>query len=88
MASRAEIVNAILKGLGRRPTSFLLRWNPTFRNPFHFDLVEVSKCEADGGIVTPTMPQSSRPFHAGHKMRSPNYFSLLDVFKVQLRIIR
>lgn len=88
MATKAEIINAFLKGIGRRPTSFLFRWKPVFKNPLNFDLVEVSKCEADGGIVTPTMPQSSRSFHAGHKMKSPNYFSLLDVLKVQLRIIR
>ncbi len=87
MASKNEIVNAVLKGLGRRPTSFLLRWSPTLKNLLRFDLVEVSKCEADGGIVTPTMPQSSRAQHAGHKMVTPRYYSLWEVFKVQLRWI-
>lgn len=86
--TKTEIVNGILKGLGRRPTSFLFRWNPTFKNPFRFDLLEVSKCETDGGVVTPTMPQHRRSLHAGHEMKSPRYYGLLDLLFVQLRVIR
>lgn len=86
--TKAEVVNGILKGLGRRPTSFLLRWSPTFKNPFHFDLVEVSKCETDGGVVTSTMPQYRRSLHAGHHLKNPKYYSIFDVLKVQLRVIR
>lgn len=86
--TRSEIINGILKGLGRRPTSYLLRWNPSFKNPFYFDLVEVSKCETDGGVVTPTMPQHLRPLHAGHRMKNPKMYSLWELLQVQLRVIR
>lgn len=88
MATRSEIKNAILKGIGKRPTSQLLRWSPTFENPFNFDLVEVSRCQADGGVVTSTMPQHLRPLHGGHRINSPSYFSLWELFQVQLRVIR
>jgi hypothetical protein len=88
MVTRSELKNAILKGTGLRPTSFLLRWSPTFKKPLNFDLIEVSKCDADGGVVTTTMPQHSRAAHAGHKIISPNYFSLFELLKVQLRWIR
>lgn len=88
MATKSEIVNAILKGLGRRPTRFLFRWKPTFSNPFTFDLLEVSKCETDGGVVTPTMPQSLRPLHAGHRIKDPKMYSFWELLQVQLRIIR
>lgn len=81
-------MNAILKGFGRRPTSFLFRWNPTFKNPFNIGLLEVSKCETDGGIVTPTMSQYRRSFHAGHHMRNPKYYSLFEFLMVQLRVIQ
>lgn len=81
-------MNGLLKGLGRRPTSQLLRWSPTFCNPFKLDLLEVSKCETDGGVVTSTMSQSRRAAHAGHKIKSPQYYSLWEVLKVQLRMIR
>lgn len=86
--TKAEIVNGILKGLGRRPTSFLLRWNPSFKNPFAFGLLEVSKCEVDGGVVTPTMPQHRRSFHAGHEIKSPKFYNLWDLLMVQLRVIQ
>lgn len=88
MATKAEIVNAVLKGIGRRPTSHLIRWDPTFKNPFHFGLVEVSKCETDGGVVTPTMPQHLRPLHAGHHIKNPKMYSFWEFFQVQLRLIR
>lgn len=81
-------MNGLLKGLGRRPTSQLLRWSPSFRNPFKLDLLEVSKCATDGGVVTPTMSQHRRAVHAGHEIKSPQYYSLFDLLKVQLRIIR
>lgn len=87
MSTRSEIKNAILKGVGLRPTSQLLRWSPTWKNPFRFDLVEVSRCQADGGVVTATMPQHLRPLHGGHRSISPCYFSFFEVLKVQLRII-
>jgi len=83
-----EFKNAVLKGFGFRPTSLLLRWSPTWKNPFRFDLLEVGKCEADGGVVTATMPQRSLALHAGHKIVSPRYYSLLEVLGVQLRVIR
>lgn len=88
MASREEIKNAVLKGLGIRPTSFLLRWSPTWRDPFHFDLLEVSKCDTDGGIVTIKSAQSPLGIHAGHHVKNPKIYSLWDVFKVQVRIIQ
>lgn len=89
MASWAEIRTAISKGCGFKPTSFLLRWSPSFRNPIHFDLVEVSKCEADGGIVTRKLAQSPRAVeHLGHRIKSPGYFSFWTFLKVQLRMIQ
>lgn len=88
MATREEVVNAILKGIGFRPTFYLLRWAPSWRKPWNFDLVEVSRCGVDGGIVTPNMPQRLRPAHAGHRIYSPQYFSLWELIQVQLRLIR
>ncbi len=89
MANRAEIVNAVLKGLGIRPTSFLLRWSPTWKNPFRFDLLEVSKCRTDGGIVTRQFAQSPRAvMHLGHHVENPKIYSLFEFFMVQMRLIR
>jgi hypothetical protein len=89
MATRAEIWNAVLKGLGLRPTFYLLRWVPTLKAPFHFDLVEIMKCSADGGIVTRASAQSPRGAdHLGHRILSPNYWGLWTWLKVQLRVIR
>ena len=88
MAAMAEIVNAVLKGLGRRPTKYLFRWEPSFRNPFKISLFEVSKCETDGGIVTPTMPQYLRHLHGGHKIKDPKMYSWLEFLAIQLRAIR
>jgi hypothetical protein len=88
MATRSEIVNAILKGLGRRPTSNLLRWSPTWKNPLRFDLIEVSRCRADGGVVPQEMAQHLRPLHAGHHIVSPSHFSFWEFFQVQVRLIR
>ena len=82
-----EIKTAILKGIGYLPTSFLLKWSPSLKNPFNFKLIEVMKCDADGGIVTLKSAQSS-PAHLGHRIKSPQCYSLLDFLKVQLRIIR
>lgn len=88
MPKGSEIVNAILKGLGRRPTRYVLRYSPTFKYPFRFDLLEVFRCETDGGLVTPTMSQASRPLHAGHHIKDPSLFSVWDVIKIQLRLVR
>lgn len=88
MATKVEITNAILKGLGRRPTSYLFRWRPSWKNLFHFELLEVSKCETDGGVVTPTMPQHLRPLHAGHRIKNPGMYSFWEVLKVQMRLIQ
>lgn len=79
----------IKRAIGLAPTSFLLRWSPSLKNPVHFDLLELFKCATDGGIVTRRMAQSSRAVeHLGHQLKSPNYFSWWTLFKVQLRIIR
>lgn len=82
------MVNAILKGLGMRPTRFLLRWSPSFLNPFRFDLLEVSRCDADGEIVTLKSAQSPVGTHAGHKIIDPQRYSFFDFLKVQFRVIR
>lgn len=86
--TKTEIRNAILKGLGIRPTSFLFRWEPTLKNPFNLGLLEVAKCETDGGVVTQNMPQHLRPIHAGHHIRNPKMYSFWELAKVQLRLIR
>lgn len=86
--TKVEFINCILKGLGRRPTQFLLRWSPNFKNPFEFDLLEVMRCDSDGEVVTYKSAQSSLGTHASHRIKSPGRFSLLDFIKVQLRIIR
>lgn len=83
-----EIKNAILKGLGRRPTSFILRWSPTLKNIFNFELLEIMRCDTDGGIVTYKSAQSPVGDHLGHKIKSPGYYSLWEVFQIQLRIIQ
>lgn len=88
MATKAEVANAILKGLGRRPTRYLFRWTPSWKNPFSFSLLEVSKCDTDGEVVTPTMPQSLRPLHGGHKIKDPQVYSFWELLQVQMRIIR
>ena len=88
MATRSERANAILKGLGQRPTSFLLRYSPSFKNPFQFDLLEVFTCDTDGGVVTRFSAQSPLGTHAGHKLRNPNMYSLWQWIKAQFRVIR
>ena len=85
---KSETKNAILKGLGIRPTSLLLRWSPTLRNPFRFDLLEVSKCDSDGEVVTLKGAQSPLGIHAGHHLKNPKVYSLWEFMKVQLRIIQ
>lgn len=86
--TKEEIKNAIFKGLGIRPTFFLLKWTPIWKNPFKFSLLEIMKCSADGGIVTKKSAQSPRGEHSGHRIISPNYFGWWTFFKVQLRIIQ
>lgn len=89
MPSWGELKTAVMKGLGFWPTSFLLRWSPTFENPFRFDLLEVMRCESDGGVVTLKSAQSPRAaLHAGHHIGNPKCYSLWDWMKVQLRVIR
>jgi hypothetical protein len=84
-----ELKNAVLKGLGHYPTSFLLRWSPTLKNPFRFDLLEVMRCETDGGMWTRKLAQSPRAaLHAGHYMKTPRTYSLWEFLKVQMRVIR
>jgi hypothetical protein len=83
-----ELLNGILKGIGFRPTSFLLRWSPSFKNPFSFDLVEVMKCATDGGIVTKKSAQSSLGTHVGHHVKSPGRYGLFEFLLVQLRVIQ
>ncbi len=88
MATKAEVQNAILKGLGIRPTSQLLVWKPSLKKPFEFGLLEVSKCATDGGVVTAKSAQSPLGTHAGHEIKTPAMYSLWQVIKVQLRIIQ
>lgn len=88
MTTKAEILNAVLRGLGRRPTFFLLRWSPSWKNPLKFDLLEVAKCSVDGGIVTNKSAQSPRGDHLGHQIKSPKYYSLWELLMVQLRVIK
>jgi len=83
-----QILTAILKGTGRYPTRYLLRWSPTFKNPLRFDLVEVSKCEADGCAVGDNASQRTLALHAGHRRKQPSCYSVIDLLKVQLRLIR
>lgn len=88
MIKWSELKTGILKGIGCRPTRFLLRWSPIIRNPFRFDLLEVMKCESDGGVVTLKSAQSPLGLHAGHRILSPRCYGLFDFMKVQMRIIR
>lgn len=88
MASRAETMNAVLKGLGVRPTNHLLRWEPALKTPFQFGLLEVMRCDADGEVVTRKSAQSPLGTHLGHRIKSPQRFGLWDWLKVQMRIIR
>ncbi len=82
------MVNAILKGFGRRPTKYLFRWEPTLKNPFQIGLLQVFRCATDGGVGTSTMPQSHRAMHAGHRFVDPHHFSMWEWVKVQMRLIR
>jgi len=78
----------IRKAFGTLPTTHLIRWSPTFRNPFHYDLLEVDRCETDGMVVTRQVYRSPVGLHAGHKMKSPKRYSLWELLLVQLRVIR
>lgn len=86
--TKAEIVNAVMKGLGMRPTRYLLRWSPTLRNPFHFDLLEVMRCDSDGELMTYKKAQSPLGNHASHHVKSPSRFSLFELLMVQMRIVQ
>lgn len=84
-----ELKTAVLKGFGLWPTCYILRWSPTWKEPFRFDLLEVMKCEADGGVVTLKSAQSRRAApHLGHRILSPKCYSFWEVLKVQLRVIQ
>jgi len=85
--TQAEIVNALLKGLGLKPTRYLFRWSPLLKNPFHFDLLEVMRCDSDGEVMTYKKAASPLGEHAAHKIKSPGRFSFWDLLLVQLRII-
>lgn len=88
MATKAEVTTALLKGFGRLPTSYLLRWTPTWKHPIAFDLVEVMKCDADGETVSRKLAQSPHAVHhLGHQLKSPQRYGLWDVFRVQMRLI-
>lgn len=82
-----EWKNGILKGIGMRPTSFLICWSPTLKSPFRLTLIEVMKCEADGEVVTLKSAQSPLGLHAGHRILTPRCYSLWEFFKVQVRLI-
>lgn len=88
MVTTAEVMNAVLKGIGLKPTRFLFRWEPTLKNPFKLGLLEVFRCDTDGGVGTPTMPQHHRAVHGGHRFKDPHHYSLWELLKVQLRLIR
>lgn len=86
--TKVEMINGVLKGLGRRPTRYLFRWSPTLKALLNFDLLEVMRCGSDGEIVTYKSAQSSLGTHASHTVKSPGRFSLLEFLMVQMRIIR
>jgi hypothetical protein len=84
-----ELKTALMKGFGLWPTSYLLRWSPSWKNPLKFDLLEVMKCEADGGVVTFKSAQSLRAApHLGHRIVNPRCYTLWELLQVQLRLIR
>lgn len=83
-----ELKAALMKGFGRWPTSFLLRWRPTLREPLKFDLLEVMRCETDGEVVTRKLAQSPRAaLHAGHKIKNPKTYSLWEWIQAQIGLI-
>lgn len=86
--TKAERINGLLKGIGQRPTRFLLRYSPTLKNPLRFDLLEVMRCDADGDVMTYKKATHPLGVHAGHKVKSPSCFSWWDFLLVQLRIIQ
>lgn len=86
--TKAEVINAIMKGLGLRPTRYLFRWSPTLRNPFHFDLLEVMRCDSDGEMMTYKKASSPLGNHASHRVKSPGRYSLLELLMVQTRVIQ
>lgn len=85
--TKVEIINGILKGTGRRPTRYLLRWKPSLKNLLTFDLLEIMRCGSDGEVVTYQSAQSPLGTHASHTIKSPGRFSLWELLMVQLRII-
>lgn len=85
---KPEIKTAILKGLGFYPTHYALRWSPTLKNPVRFDLLELQRCETDGGLLN--VKNNSQAFlrlHAGHRLKDPVTFGLWEFLLIQARII-
>lgn len=74
-----EYLNAYLKVAGIFvPTRYIWR-------PFG-ELLEVDRCDADGGLVSYSQRSLSR--HAGHQMRSPVIISVFEMILIWVRIIR
>ena len=86
--TKAELINGLMKGLGKRPTRYLFRWCPTLKNPVQFDLLEVMRCDTDGEMMTYKKAASPLGNHASHKVKSPGRFSLMELLMVQMRIIQ
>lgn len=85
--SWAELKNAFLKGIGKRPTRYVFRYSPTWKNPFQFDLLEIMRCDADGDVITYKKASHPLGIHAGHRVKSPGKFSFFELLLVQLRAI-
>lgn len=86
---KPEIRSAILKGIGLLPTHYALRWSPSLMNPFRFDLLELQRCETDGGLVNcNNSSQDSLRLHPGHRLKDPITFSPFEFLLIQLRIIK
>lgn len=49
-------------------------------------IVEIDRCDTDGGIVTDS--QSSLSGHVGHRLKHPGKVSFFEVFLMWVRIIR
>lgn len=76
--SLKEYFNAYLKVVGLFvPTKYVWR-------PFG-ELLEIDRCDADGGLVTNSQVSLSR--HAGHRMHQPTVISLFEMIKIWTRVI-
>lgn len=80
---------AILKGFGFYPTHYALRYSPTLKNPFRFDLVQLQRCRTDGALLNyENTSLALLSLHPGHFLVDPVTFSLWEFFLIQVRIIR